>query len=75
MMDTSCLSGAQFLTCTQVKPNIGHGEGASGLSSIMKMVLALENKTIPPNINFKVPNPKSTVSRLLCLYHALRQWL
>ncbi|PGH15529.1 hypothetical protein AJ79_02311 [Helicocarpus griseus UAMH5409] len=41
-----------------VKPNIGHGEGASGLSSIMKMVLALENKIIPPNINFKTPNPK-----------------
>ncbi|KAK2034990.1 beta-ketoacyl synthase domain-containing protein [Colletotrichum zoysiae] len=41
-----------------VKPNIGHGEGASGLSSIIKMVLALENSTIPPNINFKTPNPR-----------------
>ena len=27
----------------------------------MKMVLALENKTIPPNINFKTPNPNSNV--------------
>jgi acyl transferase domain-containing protein len=43
----------------QVKPNIGHGEGASGLSSVIKMVLALENSTIPPNINFKTPNPRS----------------
>ncbi|KAI0127974.1 beta-ketoacyl synthase domain-containing protein [Xylariales sp. AK1849] len=41
-----------------VKPNIGHGEGASGLSSIIKMVLALEHSTIPPNINFKTPNPR-----------------
>ncbi|KAF6833041.1 Lovastatin diketide synthase LovF 1 [Colletotrichum plurivorum] len=41
-----------------VKPNIGHGEGASGLSSVIKMVLALENSTIPPNINFETPNPK-----------------
>ncbi|KAL4915475.1 hypothetical protein BDW62DRAFT_124830 [Aspergillus aurantiobrunneus] len=41
-----------------VKPNIGHSEGASGLSSIIKMVLALENQTIPPNINFTTPNPK-----------------
>jgi hypothetical protein len=24
------------------------------------MTLALENKTIPPNINFSTPNPKST---------------
>ncbi|KAH8884913.1 beta-ketoacyl synthase domain-containing protein [Thozetella sp. PMI_491] len=41
-----------------VKPNIGHGEGASGISSVIKMVLALENSTIPPNINFKTPNPR-----------------
>ncbi|KAI9759233.1 MAG: Type I Iterative PKS, partial [Geoglossum simile] len=40
-----------------VKPNIGHSEGASGISSVIKMVLALEKKTIPPNINFKKPNP------------------
>ncbi|EJP66434.1 polyketide synthase, putative [Beauveria bassiana ARSEF 2860] len=41
-----------------VKPNLGHSEGASGLSSIIKMTLALENKTIPPNIHFTTPNPK-----------------
>ncbi|KAI1099372.1 fatty acid synthase S-acetyltransferase [Jackrogersella minutella] len=40
------------------KPNLGHSEGASGLVSIMKMVLALENRTIPPNIRFTTPNPK-----------------
>lgn len=41
-----------------VKPNIGHSEGASGLSSVIKMVLALEQRTIPPNINFHTPNPE-----------------
>ena len=41
-----------------VKPNVGHTEGASGLVSIIKMVLALENRTIPPNIRFTSPNPK-----------------
>ncbi|KAI1138451.1 fatty acid synthase S-acetyltransferase [Hypoxylon sp. FL0543] len=41
-----------------VKPNVGHTEGASGLVSIIKMVLALENQTIPPNIRFSSPNPK-----------------
>ena len=44
---------------SQVKPNLGHSEGASGMSSVIKMVLALEHKTIPPNINFKKPNPQS----------------
>ncbi|KAI0101373.1 hypothetical protein GGR51DRAFT_530505 [Nemania sp. FL0031] len=41
-----------------VKPNIGHSEGASGLASLIKMVLALEHRTIPPNIKFKTPNPE-----------------
>ncbi|WAO96249.1 Carrier domain-containing protein [Fusarium falciforme] len=41
-----------------VKPNTGHAEGASGITSIIKAVLALENNTIPPNIKFNNPNPK-----------------
>ncbi|KAL1618724.1 Type I Iterative PKS [Neofusicoccum ribis] len=41
-----------------IKPNIGHSEGASGLTGLIKAVLALEKKTIPPNINFKTPNPR-----------------
>lgn len=40
-----------------VKPNLGHSEGASGLTSLIKAVLALENRTIPPNIKFNNPNP------------------
>ncbi|CAI7605122.1 unnamed protein product [Penicillium glandicola] len=39
-----------------VKPNLGHSEGASGLTSVIKAVLALENRTIPPNIKLGVPN-------------------
>ncbi|KAK2758837.1 Type I Iterative PKS [Arachnomyces sp. PD_36] len=41
-----------------VKPNVGHSEGASGVTSIVKSVLALENKIIPPNVHFNNPNPK-----------------
>ncbi|RYO74620.1 hypothetical protein DL764_010773 [Monosporascus ibericus] len=40
-----------------IKPNLGHAEGASGLVSVIKMVLALENRVIPPNIRFTAPNP------------------
>lgn len=40
-----------------VKPNLGHSEGASGLTSLIKAVLALEHRTIPPNIKFTNPNP------------------
>lgn len=41
-----------------VKPNLGHSEGASGLTSLIKAVLSLENRTIPPNIKLSSPNPK-----------------
>ncbi|KAI1459633.1 hypothetical protein F4805DRAFT_48404 [Annulohypoxylon moriforme] len=41
-----------------VKPNLGHSEGASGITSLIKCVLALENNTIPPNIKFTKPNPR-----------------
>ncbi|KAL6872001.1 putative polyketide synthase [Trichoderma novae-zelandiae] len=41
-----------------VKPNIGHGEGASGLNSLIKAILSLEHETIPPQINFSEPSPK-----------------
>ncbi|KIA75610.1 polyketide synthase [Aspergillus ustus] len=40
-----------------IKANIGHGEGASGLSSVIKAVLMLEHRTIPPQVNFVTPNP------------------
>ncbi|KAE8311179.1 putative polyketide synthase [Aspergillus transmontanensis] len=41
-----------------VKPNVGHSEGASGLTSLIKVVLALERGIIPPNVNFTTPNPE-----------------
>lgn len=41
-----------------VKSNIGHTEGAAGLAGVVKMVLALENGILPPNLNFSTPNPK-----------------
>ncbi|KAL4968148.1 type I polyketide synthase [Aspergillus stella-maris] len=40
-----------------VKANVGHGEGASGVTSIIKAILMLENRAIPPQVNFETPNP------------------
>lgn len=40
-----------------IKPNLGHSEGASGLSSIIKLVLALQHEQIPATIGVKNINP------------------
>ncbi|OTA89815.1 hypothetical protein M434DRAFT_398366 [Hypoxylon sp. CO27-5] len=50
--------GTRGVIITSTKPNVGHSEGAAGLTSVIKCVLALEKGKIPPNINFKTPNPK-----------------
>ncbi|MGE5340610.1 MAG: condensation domain-containing protein [Candidatus Omnitrophota bacterium] len=41
-----------------IKSNIGHCDCASGVAGFIKTVLALEHRSLPPNINFKTPNPK-----------------
>ncbi|ROV97139.1 hypothetical protein VMCG_07466 [Cytospora schulzeri] len=50
--------GARGVYIGSVKPNVGHSEGCSGITSLIKGVLALEHGTIPPNIKFQTPNPK-----------------
>lgn len=54
--------GEQGVMIGAVKPNVGHAWGASGLNSLIKAVLALEHRIIPPNIKFENPNPKSMLS-------------
>lgn len=47
----------QFCGVGTVKTSIGHLVGASGLASILKVIMMLKNKTIPKSLNFSEPNP------------------
>jgi acyl transferase domain-containing protein len=47
-----------FCAIGSVKSNIGHLDAAAGVASFIKVVLALENRTLPPSLNFERPNPK-----------------
>ena len=40
-----------------VKTNLGHTEGAAGVTGVLKVLLSLQNKQIPQNLHFKNPNP------------------
>ena len=40
-----------------VKSQIGHTKAAAGMASLIKVMLALHNKVLPPSINFETPNP------------------
>jgi phthiocerol/phenolphthiocerol synthesis type-I polyketide synthase E len=46
-----------FCTIGSVKTNIGHLDRASGVASLIKTVLMLKHKEIPPSLNFEKPNP------------------
>ena len=47
----------QFCGIGSVKTNIGHLVAASGCASLLKVILAMRHKTLPPSVNFEEPNP------------------
>lgn len=41
-----------------VKTNIGHTEPAAGTAGMIKTLLALKNRIVPPSLHMKTPNPE-----------------
>ena len=41
-----------------VKSNIGHLDAASGIAGLLKTVLALQHRQLPPSLNFRQENPQ-----------------
>ena len=65
----------QFCAIGSVKSNIGHLYECAGLTGLLKAVLALKNKEIPPTINFNTPNRKISFERLPVYVNTkLRKW-
>ena len=52
----------EFCGIGSVKANIGHLDTAAGVASLIKTVMALKHRTLPPSPNFRQPNPRINFS-------------
>ncbi|PTL75143.1 type I polyketide synthase [Vitiosangium sp. GDMCC 1.1324] len=50
--------GAKRCALGSLKANIGHLDAAAGVAGVLKTVLALKNRLIPPTPHFQRPNPR-----------------
>ena len=41
-----------------VKTNVGHLDAAAGVTGLIKVVMALKHRRLPPSLNFDTPNPQ-----------------
>src|SRR5205823_111882 len=58
-----------------VKTNIGHLEAAAGVAGLVKTVLALKHKQLPPSLHFHEPNPELGLADSPFFVNAtLREW-
>lgn len=65
----------QFCALGSVKTNIGHLNHAAGVAGLIKTILALHHKEIPPNLNFQRPNPGIDFAHSpFYVNTALREW-
>ncbi|XP_063877296.1 fatty acid synthase-like isoform X1 [Scylla paramamosain] len=58
LAEVFCPRRSTPLLVGSVKSNMGHSEPASGLCSIVKVLLAMQRKELPGNLHFSTPNPE-----------------
>nr|WP_062342995.1 type I polyketide synthase [Herbidospora sakaeratensis] len=60
----AALGSARPLLVGSVKTNVGHLEGAAGLTGLLKAVLAVRHRRVPASLNFRDPNPAIALDEL-----------
>lgn len=53
-----CAEQRNHCAVGSVKSNIGHLDTAAGVASLIKVILSLKNRKIPPTLHFDKPNPE-----------------
>jgi myxalamid-type polyketide synthase MxaD len=64
-----------FCAIGSIKSNIGHCEAAAGVAGLMKVVLMLKHREIPPSLHYRQPNPHISFAQLpLRVQQSLTPW-
>ncbi|MFD7507559.1 type I polyketide synthase [Streptomyces sp. NPDC059850] len=57
------------------KTNVGHLEGAAGIVGLLKCVLSITHRQLPPSLHYATPNPRIPLARLgLRVHDELNAW-
>ncbi|AKU20808.1 type I polyketide synthase [Massilia sp. NR 4-1] len=65
----------RYCALGSVKSNTGHMDSAAGVAGLIKCVLALQHRQIPPSLHFERPNPKLDMEHSPFFVNtALRDW-
>jgi acyl transferase domain-containing protein/aryl carrier-like protein len=69
-------SARNYCALGSVKSNMGHMNSAAGVAGLIKTVLALEHRQLPPSLHFEKPNPELDLEQS-CFYvnTQLRDWV
>ncbi|MCA6095638.1 acyltransferase domain-containing protein, partial [Streptomyces sp. SCA3-4] len=59
----------QPLRVGSAKTNVGHLEGAAGITGLLKTALALRHRELPASLNYETPNPAIPLNRLNLRVH------
>jgi acyl transferase domain-containing protein len=65
----------QFCGIGSLKGNLGHLDAAAGVAGLIKTVLALQHRAIPPSLNYRRPNPQINFAESpFYVNDRLREW-
>ncbi len=66
---------SQFCAIGSVKGNIGHLDAAAGVSGLIKTILSLKHRTLPPSLHYRRANPQIDFPNTPFFVNAtLRDW-